>query len=137
VLAGDCIAGGSGLFALARLTTAGALDTSFGSGGVRLTQFQVPGAAQANALAIDGDGTLIAAGSASIGGQNRFVLMRYSANGAPLAGSPILTDFLSSTNEQIRAVAFERSLKGAPIRLVAAGSAFVGTEQQLALARYR
>jgi uncharacterized delta-60 repeat protein len=137
VVAGQCVAGGSGLFALARLTTTGTLDTSFGLGGVRLTQFQVPGAAEARAVAVDRDGTLIAAGSATVGGQNQFTLMRYSANGAPLAGSPILSDFATSTNERIQAIALEHPSKNSPFKLVAAGSAFVGSDLQLALARYR
>jgi uncharacterized delta-60 repeat protein len=66
-----------GRFALARYATSGTLDTTFSSDGKVVTNFTV-GDDQASGVAIQGDGKIVAAGSARA---DRFALARYNANG--------------------------------------------------------
>lgn len=69
-------------FALARFNTNGALDTSFGSGGVVLTDFRA-GDDVAYGLTQQADGKLVLVGLSqnSTGGNQSFALARYSASG--------------------------------------------------------
>jgi uncharacterized delta-60 repeat protein len=71
---------GSG-FALARLTSSGTLDYSFGSGSGAVTSTVGTGSAFANSLVIQADGKPVLAGYASSGG-TVFALTRYTTNGA-------------------------------------------------------
>ena len=73
---------GKGLFALARYNANGSLDASFGTGGEVLTDFGGTGAV-ANALAVQPDGQIVAAGVFTSGdftagnGKADFALARY------------------------------------------------------------
>ncbi|MGN6548090.1 MAG: hypothetical protein ACTHK7_23850, partial [Aureliella sp.] len=70
------VAGGTqGKFALARYLATGALDTTFGTGGIVVTDLQ--GSDGANALLLLPDGRLVAAGSDG----TDFALARYTASG--------------------------------------------------------
>ncbi|MGO4776184.1 delta-60 repeat domain-containing protein, partial [Lysobacter sp. 2RAB21] len=71
---------GSG-FALARLTSGGTLDYSFGSGTGTVTSAVGTSSAFANSLAIQADGKPVLAGYASSGG-TVFALTRYTISGA-------------------------------------------------------
>lgn len=75
VAAGQSVGGAGGDFALARYKTNGSLDRSFGSGGKISTDFGGDDAAQA--LAIQTDGRLVAAGVTVVGGGSSFALARY------------------------------------------------------------
>jgi uncharacterized delta-60 repeat protein len=70
-------------FALARYTTTGQLDTTFGTNGLVTTAFGTGGSdkAQASAIAIQSDGKIVVVGYAnsSTSGGNGFVLARYLA----------------------------------------------------------
>ena len=66
-------------FALARYNTNGSLDISFGNGGKVTTDFNPTRADQANALAIQSDGKIVAAGYTPNGTNNDFALARYLA----------------------------------------------------------
>ena len=80
---GKIIAGGSslGMFALARYNPNGSLDNSFGASGTTTTQVGT-GSDQVNALEIQSDGKIVAAGSAYDGsGNQHFALARYDTNG--------------------------------------------------------
>ncbi len=68
--------GGSDDFALVRYTAAGALDSSFGTGGTVITDF-AGGNDRANALALQPDGRIVAAGFAFDGPVVDFALARY------------------------------------------------------------
>ena len=71
------VAGGSGGdFALAGYTDAGALDSSFGAGGLRTTDFG--GFEAANSLALMSDGRIVALGHRD---SDVFALARYDVNG--------------------------------------------------------
>jgi len=75
VAAGIASSGSSGSFALARYLSNGKLDTTFGTGGLVITNLG-SGTAAVSALAIQSDGKIVAAGSASSG---EFVVARYLA----------------------------------------------------------
>jgi uncharacterized delta-60 repeat protein len=80
-------------FAVARYTSAGALDPSFGSGG--LTTTDLGGFDQATALARQPDGKLVVAGIGATGSD--FIVARYTADGnldpSFGGGGVVVTDF--------------------------------------------
>jgi uncharacterized delta-60 repeat protein len=66
-------------FGLARFTTTGTLDTSFGAGGITTTQIGVW--SWGIAVAVQTDGKIVVAGSSNNGENNDFALARYCTNG--------------------------------------------------------
>jgi uncharacterized delta-60 repeat protein len=82
VLAGTGSLGGTGGndFALARYKPNGSLDTSFSGDGKLTTDFGTGDAA--NAVVLEGDGKIVAAGRGAGGGGYAFALARYRANGS-------------------------------------------------------
>ncbi len=73
---------GSGDFALARYTTTGVLDSSFGTGDGRvLTDFS-GGIDAVYGLAVQSDGKIVVAGSTTTIAELNFALARYNANGS-------------------------------------------------------
>lgn len=69
-------------FAIAALTAAGALDTAFGSGGKVLQDFAGEDDV-INSLALQSDGEIVAAGSATVAGITQIALARFLASGIP------------------------------------------------------
>ena len=69
-------------FALARYDAGGTLDTGFGGGDGLLTTPVGSGTDEANAVALQPDGKIIAAGVSSNGSDNDFALARYEAGGS-------------------------------------------------------
>jgi uncharacterized delta-60 repeat protein len=71
-------------FLLTRHNLNGSLDNTFGSGGIVITTFAI-GPSSANAVALQSDGKIVAAGSAG----DRFALARYNTDGSldPTFGS--------------------------------------------------
>ncbi|MEU0402110.1 calcium-binding protein [Streptomyces sp. NPDC006197] len=114
------------------LAAPGDLDTGFGAGGKATTNFG--GFEQANAVAVQPDGKIIAAGFTDTGGVSGgvhdFALARYNADGSPDAGfdtdGRLTTDF--SGFDQAAAVVVQADGK-----IIAAGHANSG---DFALARY-
>jgi len=116
-------------FALARYDTNGALDATFGAGGIVTTAFA--SSSEARALVIQPDTQIVAAGKAG----NDFALARYAANGALDltfdADGKVMTDI--STREDA-AYALARASDG---KLIAGGFAQNGSfNNEFALARY-
>lgn len=68
-------------FTIFRLTATGALDDTFGAGGVVSTDFFADGYSEAKAIAVQPDGKILALGGAFSGGSSYLVLARYSVNG--------------------------------------------------------
>ncbi|UHC20013.1 hypothetical protein LRS73_34150 (plasmid) [Methylobacterium currus] len=68
-------------FALARYTTTGALDTSFGQGGTVLTPVG-SSSDQALSVTIQPDGRILLAGSSLVGSASEFAVVRYNADGS-------------------------------------------------------
>jgi uncharacterized delta-60 repeat protein len=117
-------------FALARYNRHGSLDSSFGSGGKVLTDFGVASSEQAQALAIDTKGKIVAAGWSLASGRFDFALARYNRDGSLDSsfgsGGKVLTD-LGAFGSNLHAIAIESDGK-----IVAAGDDFSG----FALVRY-
>jgi uncharacterized delta-60 repeat protein len=141
------VAGGehAGSLALARYTTTGALDTTFGRSGWTSTAVNEAlggtGALddQANAVAIDAEGRLVVAGSAYDGSAAHFAVLRYAAGGVvdPTFNEPypdsdgLLVDALGTGDDVAQAVAIDASG-----RIVVVGRTWDGARYVIALARY-
>ncbi|HET6881964.1 MAG TPA: MBG domain-containing protein, partial [Pirellulales bacterium] len=83
VAVGYSNAEGPNEFAIARFTSSGAQDADFGNGGEVLTDFGTPGGAVAHAVAIQANGKLVVAGTASTGSADEFALAQYDLYSAP------------------------------------------------------
>jgi uncharacterized delta-60 repeat protein len=104
VVAGSSFVNGLSDFALARYNTDGSLDTSFGTGGMVLTDFNNGNNDVANALAIQKDGKIILAGFSNAIGSDGFLLAadfalaRYNTDGSLDTsfgiGGKLLTNFI-------------------------------------------
>jgi uncharacterized delta-60 repeat protein len=137
VAAGRSDAGGGDDFALARYNTDGSLDLGFGSGGIVLTDFSGGGSTDyTNALAIQTDGKIVAAGRSDAGGSYDFPLARYNTDGSLDlgfgSGGIVLTDFSGGGSwDEALAVAIQADGK-----IVAAGYSDCCGNDDFALARY-
>ena len=124
-------------FALAGYTPAGALNGRFGIGGVVTTGFSGSGASsdEARAVAIDSNGKIVVAGHAYNGTDDDTALARYNANGSLDAGfgtnGRVISDLSTSNRDHARAVAIDSNGK-----IVVAGYAYNGTDDDIAVARY-
>ncbi len=76
VAAGDYANGSNADFALVRYNADGSLDTTFGTGG-KVTTPVGSSSSNANALGIQSDGRIVAAGYSNNGSNNDFALVRY------------------------------------------------------------
>jgi len=118
-------------FALVRYNIDGSLDTTFDSDGHVTTDFS-GGADEARAIAIQPDGKIVVAGSASIGNLD-FALVRYNIDGSLDttfdSDGRVTTDFSGGADEA-RAIAIQPDGK-----IVVAGSASIGN-LDFALVRY-
>ena len=133
VAAGSSSDGTDHDFAVVRYTAAGALDTSFGTGG-KVTTAVGSNPDIALAVAIQSDGKIVAAGYSNNGTDNDFAVVRYTAAGALDTGfgtSGIASTTIGSYNDQARAVAIQSDGK-----VVAAGSSSNGSNDDFAVARY-
>jgi uncharacterized delta-60 repeat protein len=81
VVAGYSIIGTNDEFALVRYTTNGALDLTFGTGGIVTTDFGGFDD-QGQSVAIQTDGKLVVAGFSDNGDTRYFALVRYTIDGA-------------------------------------------------------
>lgn len=133
-------------FTLARYTTSGALDTTFGTGGMVTTDFS-GSVDQAFAVVIESNGKYVVAGSATNTSNvnptgTDFALARYNTNGSLDAtfgtGGKVVTDF-HNNNDQASTLKIDSNLK-----IVVAGRAFnpgsppstPNTSFDFAIARY-
>jgi uncharacterized delta-60 repeat protein len=124
---------GNGDFALARYNADGTLDGTFGTGGRVSTGF-LGDRDSATAVAIQGDGKIVAVGSAN-GTDYEFALARYNPDGTLDgtfgSGGKVTTDFFGGDD----------FANGAAIQadgdITAAGYAPTGSSTEFALARYQ
>ena len=143
LLAGQSKIGGKFFIALAQYTSSGALDSTFGSGGIVTTPIFSLDAA-ATALAVQGDGKIVAAGLAGSTFSNVWdvAVLRYNANGSldtdPTtgfgAGTGIVTTDIGSSSNYANAVALQADGK-----IVVAGNAFANpfaNTSDIAVLRY-
>lgn len=119
-------------FFLARFNTNGALDSSFGSGGLVTTDF-LGGRDLLGDIAIQSDGKIVAAG---VTFPNDFALVRYDTNGSLDSsfgsGGKVVTDFFVGS-DSASGVAIQSNGQ-----IVVAGTCFVGSviPPHFAVARY-
>jgi uncharacterized delta-60 repeat protein len=120
------------VFTLARYNPDGSLDTSFGSGGIVQTPSGT-GGSRLEAMALQPDGKIVAAGSAYNGSQDVVALARYSANGSldTTFGSGGIVTTPVGTSASALAVAFQGNGQ-----IVAAGLANNGSQNAITIARY-
>ena len=129
-----------GDFVLVRYTATGALDPSFGNGGIVVTSFPGQGS-YANDVALQPDGRIVAAGtdfvnfSTEESSNTDFAIARYTSSGALDTsfgnGGGVVTDF-AGFNDDVFAIVVQPDGK-----LVAAGSAKdAATYYDFAVARY-
>lgn len=120
-------------YALARYQPDGTLDTGFGTAGTVSTDFYGDDDAIAS-LALQSDGKILAAGRSHNGSHYNFALARYSANGVPDAAfgtagkvvTPVAAGFSSAFAVLVQSGG----------KIVLAGHAFNGVDQDFALVRY-
>ncbi len=106
-------------FAIARYTTSGTLDSSFGTGGQVVTL--LPWQAEARAVAVQSDGRIVVAGFSN-GGSALATLARYQANGSldsSFGSGGIATSNFGNTNDIYEAQAVTLQADG---KIVVAGS---------------
>lgn len=131
--AGSGVAGGQSRFAVARYTSGGSLDQSFGNGGKVLTP--IGSSAIATSMALQPDGKIVVAGQALFGTSSRFAVTRYKANGTLDnsfgSGGKVTTSF-GPNGAGALSVAIQPNGK-----IVVAGRRSNGTFQRFALARYK
>jgi uncharacterized delta-60 repeat protein len=121
-------------FALARYNANGSLDTSFSGDGKQTTDFGDQ-FEQANGVALQGDGKIVAVGRRSAGGVNDYALARYNPNGSldtSFSGDGKQTTDFGATDDAATGVALQPD--GRVVAVGATGDgAYVG---DFALARY-
>jgi uncharacterized delta-60 repeat protein len=129
LVAGNAAPSGNSDFALFRYFANGSLDPTFGAGGGVVTDFGPGRQDEADAVAVQPDGRIVAAGFTR-GTDDNFALARYNPNGTLDtgfgSGGLVSTDF-GGTNDDATAVAIQPDGK-----IVAAGAA----GSNFALARY-
>lgn len=133
VIAGTVSDGAKRDFALARYNADGTLDNTFGTGGTVRTALGA-GYDEANGVAVQSDGKLVAAGASSGSGRTDFALARYNADGsldAAFGTGGKVTTAIGTGDSIAQAVA----LRNGGIFL--AGYWSGGSDSDFALARYR
>jgi uncharacterized delta-60 repeat protein len=134
VVAGFAVTGATTDFALTRYRPNGTLDPSFGNHGKVTTDIAGGAGDTATALAVQADGKLVAAGLTSGPAGQDVALVRYQPNGALDMSfgdhGRVVTDFAGGAD------AAHALVVQADGKLVVAGSATVGGNQDFAVARY-
>jgi uncharacterized delta-60 repeat protein len=121
--------------ALARYNPNGTLDSTFGSGGLVTTTFGNGSFDEAQAVAIQPDGKIVAAGISDTSGSSDFALARYNADGTLDStfgnGGKVVTDFANGSSDEAFGIVIQPDGK-----IVVAGVSDAGGNVQFALARY-
>ena len=119
-------------FAIARYTTAGALDTTFNTTGRITTAIGTASAAQS--VAVQSDGKIVVAGHTWNGSNYDFALVRYTSGGAldtTFNSTGRVTTAMGSSHDQATSLAIQSDGK-----IVVAGYAWNGSNYDFAVARY-
>ena len=134
VVAGGASNGSNNDFAVARYTSAGVLDTSFGTGG-KLTTAIGSGHEDGYAVAVDSQDRVVVAGYSYNGSDYDFAVVRYTSAGVLdtsfSADGIVTTDFDQQVDEFGLAVAVDSD-----DRVVVAGASFNGSDDDFAVVRY-
>ncbi len=108
VVAGTAYDGANNSVTVARFLTNGVLDSSFGSGGSVTNVTGTSGSAP-NSIALQSDGRIVVAASASVGG-NDIAILRYNTNGSPDTtwnGTGKLLTVIGSSGDSMTALAIQ------------------------------
>jgi uncharacterized delta-60 repeat protein len=133
LVAGATNAGTNEDFVLARFTDNGALDNSFGTGGLTVTNIG-PSNDAARDLALQADGKIVVVGSTFNGTDYDFAVARYLANGtldSSFATGGFTTNPIGALDDTNYAVAIEANGK-----IAAVGATDTGANYSFALAKY-
>ncbi len=133
VVAGFAYNGTNNDFALARFNPDGTFDNSFSTDGKLTTPIGM-GEDMAYTIALQTDGKIIAAGYSFNGSTNDFALVRYDPTGTldnSFDGDGIVITQIDTSDDLIYGMVIQTDGK-----IVVAGSAVNGTDQDFALARY-
>lgn len=133
VVAGVSLNGGNDDFAVARYNTNGSLDVTFDADGKLTTPIGV-GADVGQAVAIQIDGKILVAGYSRIGTNNDFALVRYNTNGSldnSFDTDGKVTTAIGVSSDEAFSLAIQQDGK-----IVVAGSSYIGTFNDFAVARY-
>jgi len=132
IAAGSAFNGPDRNFALVRYDTNGSVDTTFGTSGIVTTAVEL--SSNVMSVALQSDGKIVAAGSASNGTNEDFALARYNTNGSldfTFGTGGIVTTTIGTGNSFLKSIVIQSDGK-----ITAAGSASNGTNEDFALARY-
>jgi uncharacterized delta-60 repeat protein len=133
VAAGYAYDGVKNNFAVVRYNTDGSLDTSFDTDGIVTTTIQSR-ASEANSIAVQSDGKIVAAGYAYDGVKNNFAVVRYNTDGSLDTSfdtdGQVITAF-GSGHSFAYSIAVQSDGK-----IVAAGSSYDGVKNNFAVVRY-
>ncbi len=120
-------------FAVARYTTSGALDTTFGMGGITITPVGV-GNDYLQSVAIQPDGKIVVVGSAYNDSDRDIAVLRYTASGMPdstFGSSGIVTTPIGPGTDNANDLAIQAGGK-----IVVVGQAHNGVDYDFAVLRY-
>lgn len=124
-------------FVCVRYNADGALDNTFGTGGIVTTDLQVGSDDVAYSMALQADGKILLAGSSDDGTDRNAALIRYNSDGTIDGtfgtGGIVLTDFESNQQDEIRVVKVH-ALTG---KIIVGGSSVISTNvSKPVVARY-
>ncbi len=134
IAAGQARMGGNNEFALARYNSDGSLDPTFGTGGLVTTDLASGNNDFANAVVLQPDGKIIAAGQARVVNNESFGLARYNSDGSldsTFGTGGIVITTISGGIDRANAVVLQPDGK-----IIAVGQARVGGNNDFALLRY-
>jgi uncharacterized delta-60 repeat protein len=134
VVAGSAGSGSMSDIAVARVNTAGILDTSWSGDGLLTSDFSSEDAA--HGVAVQSDGKIVVVGTAGMTGARNFLVVRYLADGSldPAFGTTGVGHTLTSfgrSDDIARAVAFQPDRK-----IVVAGTVLGPGDYDFGVARY-
>jgi len=133
VVAGTAYNGDNDDFAVARYTTAGVLDITFGTGGFVTTPIGTSND-RANSVVLQSDGKIMVAGYARIGSYDEFAVARYNTDGVldiTFGTDGKVTTSIGISDDRANSVVLQSDGK-----IVVAGSADNGSNNDIAVARY-
>ncbi len=133
VVTGAAMNGTRAGFFVARYTSSGNLDSTFGSGGF-LLDYSAGNSSVGTSVQVAAGGNIVVAGSAHNGTRTGIAIARYTDSGAPdtsFGTNGIVTDYVAGTESGGNDVAIDGAGK-----LVVAGSVTNGTRGGFLIARY-
>ncbi len=124
--------GGVTQFAVVRYTTTGALDGTFGTGGITTTT--ISSSATGNALTLQPDGKIVVGGFSRFAGANQFTVVRYDTNGSldpAFGGTGIVITTIDSLS-----VINDITMQAVTGKIIAVGISNLAGVRSFTIARY-